>query len=72
MEGKKRITRTYTPEFKLEAVRLSQQPSNTVTGVARDLESRRCLPSRKLASESSSVNSRSPSRSVTSSEKGLR
>lgn len=37
MESKKRITRSYAPEFKLEAVRLSQQPSNTVAGVARDL-----------------------------------
>jgi transposase len=37
MEGKKRITRSYTSEFKLEAVRRSNQPDHTVTGVARDL-----------------------------------
>lgn len=33
----KRQTRTYTPEFKLEAVRLSQQPGSAVAGVARNL-----------------------------------
>jgi transposase len=37
MAAAKRITRTYTPEFKHEAVRLTQQPDQTVNGVARDL-----------------------------------
>jgi transposase len=37
MAAAKRITRTYTTEFKHEAVQLTQQPDQTVTGVARDL-----------------------------------
>lgn len=37
MAAPKRITRTYTPEFKHEAVQLTQQPDQTMTGVAQDL-----------------------------------
>lgn len=33
----KRVTRTYTLEFKLDAVRLSLQPGSTVAGTARNL-----------------------------------
>jgi transposase-like protein len=75
----KRQTRTYTAEFKLEAVRLSQQPGSTVAGVARNLgvplsvlqgwrrqQREQGRWPKRPASGSSSESSRSPARSGTS------